>query len=136
MHDIKFSYISHILLVMNKSFVFKRKLVSLNRLPLESIEQKHTFYGSSHDTSSSSISISKLIHSLSLLLSNFNVSPEKINFYYESIYTYMYPFILVSESQLSPRYLSHTSVSFPLFFSLSLFLYVYIYVNLNTQSSD
>ena len=78
MHDIKFSSISDILLMMNELIVFKRKLSSLDKLPLESIEQKHTFCAaSSNETSLSSISNSKLIHSLSLLQTNFNVSSEK-----------------------------------------------------------
>ena len=133
MHDIKCSFISHIQLVMNELFVFKRKLFSFIRLPLESIEHKHTFCASSHEMSLSLISISKLIHSLSLLLSNFNVSPQKSTSTTNHC-IHIYLFILVSQTQLSLRYRSQTSVSFSL--SLSLSVCMNIYTNLNTQSSD
>ena len=112
---------------MNELFVFKRKLSSLDKLPLESIEQKHAFCASSHETSLSSISNSKLIHFLSLLQTNFNVSRQKststTNHYK---YINIYPFVSVSQTQLSPRYGSQTSVIFSLSLSLSLSLSVSI----------
>ena len=115
--------------MMNELIVFKRKLSSLDKLPLESIEQKHTFCAaSSNETSLSSISNSKLIHSLSLLQTNFNVSSEKKSTSTTNHYKYINicPFMSVSQTQLSPRYLFQTSVIFSLSLSLSLSLSISI----------
>ena len=131
MHDIKFSSISYVLLVVNELFVFKRKLVSLRRLPLESIEQKHTFYTSPHETSLPSISNTKVIHSLSLLQTNFYVSRQKSTST-TNHYIRICPFILVSDSQLSPRHLSQTSVIFYLSLSLSLSLALCVSISISS----
>ena len=91
-------------------------------MSLEPIEQKHAFCASSHETSLSSISISQLIQSLQLLLSNFNVSPEKINCDYQSLYTYIPIHLSFTNSTLSKISISNICYIFSFSFAVSLSL--------------